>query len=240
MDGGGKYPNRKRRGGTGPLRGAELEGLVSAHHAGDVGTSVFVSCASGTRRGSGAKKGAAASGSEEQLGIVQSPPRAPLGVSCAELRHLFWQLVLAVKRGAELVLEWSRWRRWHQAWAQYHHYKRRSMRDPSVLVQSSPGPVARLGCSAGEVGEVDDECWERLEPVVPHPKPGGMQKGYTRRQFVEAYAYVLKHGCGWRELPTMFPPWHTVYERVRKWREAEVLDKISAILCTQPPVVADA
>lgn len=79
-----------------------------------------------------------------------------------------------------------------------------------------------------------------MEPIVPHPKPGGTQKGYTRRQFVEAYAYVLKHGCGWRDLPETFPPWHTVYERVRKWREAEVLEQIWAILCTQPLIPIDA
>jgi transposase len=111
------------------------------------------------------------------------------------------------------------------------------MRDTPVLVQSSPAPG--LECNPGAVGEVDDERWERLESIVPHPKPGGTQKGYTRRQFVEAYAYRLQHGCGWRNLPLTFPPWHAVYERVRKWREANVLDKISAILCTQPPVAVD-
>jgi hypothetical protein len=36
---------------------------------------------------------------------------------------LFWQLVLAVERGAAAVLGWSRWRRWHQAWARYHRYR---------------------------------------------------------------------------------------------------------------------
>jgi transposase len=213
--------------------------VVSAHHVGDVGTSVFVNCARGTGCRSGAKKGAAASGGEEQFGIVQSPPRAPLGVSCGEIRRLFWQLVVAVERGAEAVLEWSRWRRWHQAWARYHHYKRRNTRATSVLVPSSPTPA--LAYDLGEVSEeVDDACWARLEPIVPHPKPGGTQKGYTRRQFVEAYAYRLQHGCGWRDLPIRFPPWHTVYERVRKWREADVLDKISAMLCTQPSGAADA
>ena len=147
---------------------------------------------------------------------------------------------MAVERGAEAVLAWSRWRRWHQAWAQYYHYKRRNTRDTVVLVQPSSGPTPGLAWSPGEVGEVDDACWARLEPIVPHPKPGGMQKGYTRRQFVEAYAYRLKHGCGWRELPATFPPWHTVYARVRKWRQADVLDQIGAMLCTQPPTAVDA
>ena len=34
--------------------------------------------------------------------------------------------------------------------------------------------------------EIDDACWAELERIVPHPKPGGPKKGYTRRQFVEA------------------------------------------------------
>ncbi len=83
-------------------------------------------------------------------------------------------------------------------------------------------------------GAIDDACWAELERIVPHPKLGGPKKGYTRRQFVEAYAYLLTQGCRWRELPATFPPWHTVYERVRQWQRAGVLEQIWAVLCSQP------
>ncbi len=86
---------------------------------------------------------------------------------------------------------------------------------------------------------IDEVCWARLDAVVPHPKPGGTAKGYTRRQFVEAYAYLLRQGCRWRELPTTFPPWHTVYERVRQWRRAGVLEQIWAILYNGETILGD-
>jgi transposase len=104
------------------------------------------------------------------------------------------------------------------------------MRDIPSLVStgSEVHPVFRPG-------ELDDACWALLDPIVPHPKPGGKQKGYTRRQFVEAYVYLLKQGCRWRELPTTCPPWHTVYERVRTWERAGVMEQIWAILCPVDP-----
>lgn len=164
--------------------------------------------------------------------MLQSPPWAPVGLSCAEIRHLVWQLVLAVERTAKAVLKWSAWRRWHQAWARYHHYRRRTMRDTPPPAQPTPGLEPG---PAESPGELDDVCWALLDRIIPHPKPGGRLRGYTRRQFAEAYAYLLRHGCRWRELPTSFPPWHTVYERVRTWRRAGVLEQIWAILCARQP-----
>jgi len=136
-----------------------------------------------------------------------------------------------VERGVTALLRWSWWRRWHQAWARFHHYRRRSGGD----IPPQPGRGAARGARAGRVPrEVDDSCWACLDPLVPHPKPGGTPKGYTRRQFAAAYAYVRTHGCAWRALPHSFPPWHTVYERVRQWRRAGVLDQIDAVLYADP------
>jgi hypothetical protein len=136
-----------------------------------------------------------------------------------------------VERGATALLRWSWWRRWHQAWARFHHYRRRSVGD----IPPQAGHVAGQDARAGRVPcEVDDSCWVSLDPLVPYPKPGGTPKGYTRRQFAAAYAYVRAHDCAWRALPCTFPPWHTVYERVRQWRRAGVLDQIDAVLFAGP------
>ena len=133
--------------GIGPLRGSKLDRLVPAYHAGDVGTSVFVGCASRTGCRSGAKKGAADFGGDEQFSVLQSPPRAPVGLSCAEIRRLFWQLVVAVERTAGTVLRWSGWRRWHQAWARYHHYRRRAGREiAQTIAQKEDAAQRGNGC----------------------------------------------------------------------------------------------
>ncbi|MDR3183081.1 MAG: transposase, partial [Planctomycetaceae bacterium] len=35
--------------------------------------------------------------------------------------------------------------------------------------------------------------------------------------FLQALAYLNKHGCCWRGLPTNFGHWDTVYQRFRRW-----------------------
>jgi hypothetical protein len=48
-------------------------------------------------------------------------------LSVAEIRRLFWCLVLATQQRVERLLAWSTWRRWHQGIAKYWHYKRRAV-----------------------------------------------------------------------------------------------------------------
>jgi hypothetical protein len=45
-----------------------------------------------------------------------------------EVRRLVYRLVVRILAPPEAVLHWSRWRRRHQARAQYSHYKRRLTR----------------------------------------------------------------------------------------------------------------
>src|SRR5262245_34812663 len=98
--------------------------MVSPHHLGHVGASVFGSRAgrNGDRRGP-PQRGAEAE--DDQFGALQRAPRAPVRLRGAEIRGLFWQRVAVVERSATSILQWSRWRRWHQAWARYYHHRRR-------------------------------------------------------------------------------------------------------------------
>jgi hypothetical protein len=61
-----------------------------------------------------------------QFGRLQSAPRPLIRLSVAEVRHLFWHLVLGVQRPAQHLLAWSRWRREHQACAKFYHYQQRN------------------------------------------------------------------------------------------------------------------
>lgn len=66
------------------------------------------------------------------------------------------------------VLRWSVWRRWHQAWAQYHHYRRRGTDEKRVeegmtvvkVQEEEKAPRNRL-----EEWEID-VVWGRLELIV--------------------------------------------------------------------------
>ena len=65
-------------------------------------------------------------------------------LSCAEIRRLFWQVVLLVERSAAAILRWSWWRRTHQAWARYYHYRRRAEQSAE---RSFPGAEKALAAS---------------------------------------------------------------------------------------------
>ncbi len=114
------------------------------------------------------------------------------------------------------VLAWSRWRRWHQAWARYYHYRRRG----------GSAAVPRDCPAVAEPVEVLDVVWRRLEALLPPAGRGGRPYTYDRRTVLEAIVYVMQTGCGWRELPDQFPPWQTVYAQLRRWKETGIWDHI--------------
>ncbi len=67
--------------------------------------------------------------------------------------------------------------------------------------------------------DLTDAEWAVLEPLVPAPKPGGRPAVHARREVVDAVLYVLRNGTTWRALPHDLPPWQTVYDYFRRWRD---------------------
>ena len=45
--------------------------------------------------------------------------------------------------------------------------------------------------------------------------------------------YGVKTGCQWRQLPSDFPPWKTVHEHFRAWRDSRVWERIGQTLREQ-------
>jgi transposase len=129
---------------------------------------------------------------------------------------LFWQVVLALERSAAALLRWSNWRRWHQAWAGYWHNRRRGNGEQASNDKQS----------AASTTDSTDVVWQRLEPLLPDAHRVGRPYEYDRRLVLEAIVYVMQSGCGWRALPSSFPPWQTVYEQLRQWRKSGIWDTI--------------
>jgi putative transposase len=67
--------------------------------------------------------------------------------------------------------------------------------------------------------DLTDAQWERIEPHVPKPKPGGRPASVDRREIVNAIFYVVREGITWRAMPHDFPPYRTVYHYFRLWRD---------------------
>ena len=50
---------------------------------------------------------------------------------------------------------------------------------------------------------------------------------------VDGLLYVVKTGCQWRQLPSDFPPWKTVHEHFRAWRDSGVWERVRQALREQ-------
>ena len=76
--------------------------------------------------------------------------------------------------------------------------------------------------------DTSDKQWAVIEPLLPPVNTGGRPEKHPRRAIVDAILYVVRTGCSWRQLPTDFPPWQTVYWHFTSWEEAKVTEKILA------------
>jgi Putative transposase of IS4/5 family (DUF4096) len=130
---------------------------------------------------------------------------------------------LVVERNVEAILHWSTWRRWHQAWARYYHYRRRQS---GATERATPeGEVRQAQAQQVDVIEV---VWKRLERLLPPARRTGRPYSHHRRLVLEAIVYLKQTNCGWHHLPSRFPPCQTVYSQLRRWRESGIWDKIWA------------
>ena len=66
--------------------------------------------------------------------------------------------------------------------------------------------------------------FELLEQLLPQSKTRGYR--VSRHLIVNAILYQLKNGCQWRDLPSDFPNWRTVYSQFRRWQLDGTWEKV--------------
>ena len=85
--------------------------------------------------------------------------------------------------------------------------------------------------------DLTDVQWNKLERLLNEQQvgrhAGGRPRKYDQRRVVEALLYVVKTGCQWRQLPSNFPPWKSVHEHFRLWRDSGVWERIGKTLREQ-------
>lgn len=75
-----------------------------------------------------------------------------------------------------------------------------------------------------------DEQWDRIRDLLPG-KPGDPgRSGRDNRLFVDAVLYVAKTGIPWRDLPTRFGNWNSVWRRFDRWSDRGVWERIASEL----------
>jgi putative transposase len=74
--------------------------------------------------------------------------------------------------------------------------------------------------------DLTDSQWERIKHHFEVPKTGSGRAAYRNdpRDIVDAILYMETTQCQWRMLPDEFPPWQTVYNYFKKWRDSGTWD----------------
>jgi transposase len=81
---------------------------------------------------------------------------------------------------------------------------------------------------------LSDAQWARISPVLPGKEGDPGRSGTDNRLFVEAVLWVARTGAPWRDLPSAFGNWNSVFRRFRRWAEKGVFDLIFKALSGDP------
>lgn len=87
----------------------------------------------------------------------------------------------------------------------------------------------------GRLFWLSDEAWARIEPLLPHGKPG--KPRVDDRRVISGILHVLKTGCRWRDVPAAYGPPTTVYNRFNRWSRRGLWQRLFQALATDgsPP-----
>lgn len=75
-----------------------------------------------------------------------------------------------------------------------------------------------------------DDQWKRIEKLLQGKAGDRGRSGANNRRFVEAVLWVARTGSPWRDLPTAFGPWNSVYVRFVRWSDKQVWQNVFAVL----------
>lgn len=77
---------------------------------------------------------------------------------------------------------------------------------------------------------ISDEKWQQIKKLFPTYTTGRPPK-LSNRAALNAVLCQLNVDLPWRDLPTEFGSWKTVYSRFRKWTDSGLFEQIFKIIC---------
>jgi transposase len=81
--------------------------------------------------------------------------------------------------------------------------------------------------------DITDDEWQHIRLLLPASKTRGRPREWPLRMILDGIFYLLRSGCAWRMLPKEYPPWPTVHDYFRRWRQDGTLERIHACLREQ-------
>jgi transposase len=81
------------------------------------------------------------------------------------------------------------------------------------------------------IGLRDDQ-WNRIKDILPGREGHVGGTAEDNRLFVEAVLYRYRTGCPWRDLPARFGHWKSVHQRLSRWAQSGVFERIFKMLAS--------
>jgi len=81
---------------------------------------------------------------------------------------------------------------------------------------------------------LSDEAWKALDPHLPRGRPG--KPRVDDRTVISGILHVLKTGCRWRDVPPVYGPATTIYNRYNRWSQRRVWQRIFEKMAAAGPV----
>ena len=82
--------------------------------------------------------------------------------------------------------------------------------------------------------DISDSVWALLKPHLPGQAGQWGGVSYDNRQFLNGVFWVLRTGAPWRDMPSCYGKWNTVYQRFRRWRNKRIWENILELLIVEP------
>ena len=82
--------------------------------------------------------------------------------------------------------------------------------------------------------ELTDAQWNRIKDWVPGKATDCGVTGRDNRLFVDAVLWVARTGSPWRDLPSEFGEWNSVYVRFSRWAKKGVWESLFNALADAP------
>ncbi|MEV7405850.1 IS5 family transposase [Streptomyces sp. NPDC091267] len=85
-------------------------------------------------------------------------------------------------------------------------------------------------------GEMTDEQWAVLEPLLPQGRKPGRPPIWTRRKLIDGIRFRVRTGIPWRDVPDEYGPWGRVYDLFRRWQRSGTWQRIFIALQSRADV----
>ena len=81
---------------------------------------------------------------------------------------------------------------------------------------------------------VSDAVWAKVASLLPGKSSDSGVTAKDNRLFLEAVLWRVRTGLPWRDLPSEFGRWNSVFQRFRRWVRAGVFDRAFERLSDEP------